>query len=275
MTWEEIKKKVAEQVSTADISAKIYKKVATTKINSLAIIRPSYYISHVSSLVTDYINFVDRFLQIPESEWESHLKYILYLKDTCRTISLTIREVSEPLEILIENLEEAFESEEYNEEEEEEEEEPSAEESAPSTSKPAEESTSHDETQDLMREAFTADREALEENLRVRLRDDVRISEQVSKKLAKKISEVYLECIQFLRSRMRLEKAPDGDVSSIISILIDIQYGLDDQMRKLIFEDFFIEDMPSYTPGLNVWIAHFLDEITEMINSEESPLAKK
>jgi hypothetical protein len=273
--WEEIRLQVAEKVATAEMAGKIYKKISTTKINSLAIIRPSYYLSYISTLVMDYITFVDRFLQIPEREWESYLKYILYIKDCCRNISVSIREIGEPLEILIENLEEIYESEEFakESEESEEEEEPAAEESKEKTKE--ERVPADDSSHEVVREAFTADREALEENLKVKFRDEIRISDRIGKELATKLSQVYLECIQYLRSMRRLQVSKDGEVSSILSILIDMQYGLDDQMRRFLLEDFFIEDLPTYEPGLNTWIAHFLDELTEMINSEESALEKK
>jgi hypothetical protein len=274
--WEEIRVQVAEKVATAEMAGRIYKKISSTKINSLAIIRPSYYLSSISTLVMDYITFVDRFLQIPEREWESYLKYILYIKDCCRNISVSIREIGEPLEILIENLEEIYESEEFAKESEEgddDDEEPSAQESKEKTK---DDRASADEpSQDVVREAFTADREALEEHLRVKFRDEIRISERIGNELAIKLSQVYLECIQYLRSIMRLQVSKDGEVSSVLSILIDMQYGLDDQMRRFLLEDFFIEDLPTYKPGLNTWVAHFLDELTEMINSEESALEKK
>jgi len=276
MSWNDIRNQVQEQLTTASMSAKIYRKIASSKTNSLAIIRPSYYLSHISTLVMDYITFVDRFLAIPEREWESYLTYILYIKDCCRNISVSIREIAEPLEILIENLEEIFESEEFAEEtddmEEEEPSRPPESESAPGEVEPEDSVPADDESHEFVRDTYTADRDALEENLRVKLRNEIGISERIGRELAKKLSEAYLECIQYLRSQKRLLKSPDGDVSSILSILIDMQYGLEDQMRRLLLEDFFIEDLPSYTPGLNTWIAHFLDELTEMINSEESTL---
>ena len=277
MSWNDIRNQVQDQVTTAELSAKLYKKIASSKINTLAIIRPSYHLSHISTLVMDYITFVDRFIEIPERQWDSYLTHILYIKDCCRSISVSIREIAEPIEILIENLEEIFESEEFAEDNgdyDEEMEEPSEASSESSSEPEREESASDDENQEIVRETLTSDRELLEENLRVKFRNEIGISERIGKELAKKLSEVYLECIQYLRSRTRLLKSPDGDVSTILSILIDMQYGLDDQMRRLLLEDFFIEDLPSYTPGLNTWIAHFLDELTEMINSEESTLIK-
>ena len=282
MKWEDITMKVSAQATAAMLSEKIYKKVSSTKINSLAIIRPSYYISHISEQMMDYITFVDRFLIIPEREWESYLRLMLHIKDCCRSISMSILQMTEPLEILIENLEEAFESEEFAEDTddmaEEEEEEPAAplsEEEKTSLKTVAETHHLKEESHELVREAYTSDKEVLEENLRVKLRDEIGISDRIAKELAKKLSDVYLECVHYLKSLIRLENAPDDDVSSILSILIDMQYGLDDQLRRLLMEDFFIEDLPSYSPGLNTWIAHFLDELTEILNSEESSLAKK
>lgn len=278
MKWEEIREQVSQQKTTADLAAKIYKKISSSKVNSLAIIRPSYFIGNLSALAMDYITFVDNFLQVPERDWEGYLKYILFIKDCCRNISVNIREVSEPLEILIENMEEVFESEEFADadaSEEEEEPQAAAEKSEKEGSETPSSKSTDESGQELVRDAYTADREALEENLRVKFRDEIRIPQNIGNEFAKKMSEVYLESIQFLRSRTRLVTAPDGDVSSILSILIDLQYGLDDQMRRLLIEDFFIEDLPSYSPGINTWIAHFLSEITELINAEESSLIKK
>jgi len=280
MKWEDIRKKVSAQATAAMLSEKIYKKITSTKINSLAIIRPSYYISHISEQMMDYITFVDRFLIIPEREWESYLRLMLHIKDCCRSISMSILQMTEPLEILIENLEEAFESEEFAEDTDDmiEEEEPSAplsEEEKTSLKATAESPHPKEESHELVREAYTSDKEVLDENIRVKLRDEVGISDSIAKELAKKLSDVYLECVHYLKSLIRLENAPDDDVSSILSILIDMQYGLDDQLRRLLMEDFFIEDLPSYSPGLNTWIAHFLDELTEILNSEESSLARR
>jgi hypothetical protein len=279
MKWEEIREQVTQQVTKAELSARIYKRIASTRVNSLAIIRPSYYISNISELVMDYITFVDKFMHTQERDWEGYLKFILFIKDCCRNISVNIREVSEPLEILIENMEEIFESEEFADEGSVEEEEgPPAEETEKKEEKEEKKESAGSieiEQGDLVRESFTTDREALEETLRVKFRDEIRISDAVGKAFAQKLSEVYLECIQFLRSRIRLVTAPEGDVSTILSILIDLQYGLDDQMRRLLIEDFFIEDLPSYSPGINTWIAHFLSELTELISAEESSLIKK
>jgi|GEM_PF-1234749 len=281
MKWEDIRKKVGDQATAAMLSEKIYKKISSTKINSLSIIRPSYYVSHISGQLMDYITFVDRFLTIPEREWESYLRLILHVKDCCRSISISIIEIVEPLEVLIENLEEAFESEEFAEDtddlvdEEYEPVTPTPEEEKAALKEAADASHPREESHELVREAYTSDKDALEENLRVKLRDEIGISERISKELAKKLSDVYLECVHYLKSQLRLESAPDGDVSSILSILIDMQYGLDDQLRRLILEDFFIEDLPSYSPGLNTWVAHFLDELTEILSSEESLLANK
>jgi hypothetical protein len=273
MSWNEIRKQVQEQDTTAALSARIYRKIASSRTNSLAIIRPSYYLSHISTLVMDYITFVDKFITIPEREWESYLAYILYIKDCCRNVSVSIREIAEPLEILIENLEEIFESEEFADDDESDEAEepsmPSASDEA-SMKEQKEEHSPPEDSQEMVREAYNTDRETLEETLRVKFREEIGISERIGQELARKLSEVYLECIQYLRSKSRLLKSPDGDVAGLLPILIDMQYGLDDQMRRLLLEDFFIEDLPSYTPGLNTWIAHFLDELTEMISSEET-----
>jgi len=282
MKWEDIRKKVTARATVAMLSEKIYKKICSTRINSLAIIRPSYYISHISEQMMDYITFVDRFLLIPEREWESYLRLILHIKDCCRSISISILEITEPLEILIENMEEAFESEEFAEDTDdmsEEEEEPSVPSPEPmekvAPGEGGEGSSLSEESHELVREAYTQDKDQLDETIRVKLRDEIGISDRITKELARKLSDVYLECIHYLKSMLRLENAPDGDVSSILSILIDMQYGLDDQLRRLLMEDFFIEDLPSYSPGLNTWVAHFLDELTEILNSEESSLAKK
>ncbi|MCL5773169.1 MAG: hypothetical protein M1536_02160, partial [Firmicutes bacterium] len=192
---------------------------------------------------------------------------ILYLKESAKSIGSNIKEVSEPLEALIQDMEELFEGEEFEEEETEEEAEEINEEDLKEISE-EEEDTEIKADLEATREDLEGDKEKLNASLKARL-GDAGVSDVVSGNLATLMSEIYLECVQYAREIGRLGSAADGDLASILSVMIDLQYGIDLRMRDLILEDLYVDNERNYAPGILTWISHFVHEIMEMINAEE------
>lgn len=78
-----------------------------------------------------------------------------------------------------------------------------------------------------------------------------------------------MECVQYARELSRLSVAGDGDVATMLSILADIQFGIESRMRYLLVED-VSEDNSSLYPGLISWAGFFLGEIAEKMNAEQT-----
>jgi hypothetical protein len=119
----------------------------------------------------------------------------------------------------------------------------------------------------VSREEMSADYEALREELRVKIRS-AEVPEKVVNALSKEIADVYQECIQLAKELYRLKNCPDADVSTLLSILVDIQYGLCHEMNRHLLEDVLIEEQFQFDPGILTWTAHFLAEFSEKFNEE-------
>lgn len=262
--WQEVKQKVIENVSSNDLSETVYRKLATTKTNSFKIVKPSFYIGQLSVETMDFIDIVEKLLRVYEKDWTGLLKGILYLREISKAIHKNIVEASDPLDDMLLEMEDLYGVDEFDDDDEETEEPEMAEEASIQTEVDVD---SSDNTCDILAQ----DRQKLEEDLRVLFRT-TGCTDIIVDKLAEAISKVYLECIQFTRELTRLSDAPDGDLATILSILIDIQFCLDIQLRYLLYPDIFVEDDLKFKLGLQTWTAHFLSEITEKINSSELEL---
>jgi hypothetical protein len=260
--WEELRAKILEHTTASDIAANIFEKLASSKANEILLIRPSYYLSQLSVLTMDYINYVERLLNVEDEDYAEFLKVMLYLRENAHSISNNIKEISEPLELAIQVLEESYEGETFEEEVEEEEEleaveteelEPKEEEEAEEEEKPAEEA---------LREDFSADRDGLEESLKVKLRT-AKASDRVVEEISRCLADIYLECVYLEKGLAQLDELAPGDLAGLLAILVDLQYGLDFQLRSLLIEDIFVEESPIFNPGFLTWSSHFLQEVTE------------
>ena len=193
------------------------------------------------------------------------MRSVCFLRETGRTMVEQVARAADPLERLITMVEEILEAEEFaamdmDEEEGEADEEPQGDEEA--------EGDDDLEEQDVEREEMAPEKEKLRESLRGRLREHG-FSDEVTDEMAARLADVYLECVQFHKELARLRKAPDADTSSIMSILIDLQYGMDVQLRGLLVEDVNLSEAePSFRLGLFTWSAHLLQEIVDHMRAE-------
>ncbi|MCL5774399.1 MAG: hypothetical protein M1536_08525, partial [Firmicutes bacterium] len=56
--WEEVRAKVLEHTTSSDLTAGLYKKIASTGSNEMAMVKPTYYLGQISVLTMDYMDFV-------------------------------------------------------------------------------------------------------------------------------------------------------------------------------------------------------------------------
>lgn len=266
--WEEIRSKVREHTTASDISESLYKKLATSGINQMPLIKPSFYLGRLSAETFDYMEIVEKFLEAPENDLGACLRHIINLRECAKAIHADIREVDVPLELLIEELEELSWDEFEEEEEELEEDGESKGEVAEEEADELEEEEEEEDSRLASRDDLAEKKDEMESALRSKLLN-MGISELVSQKLALRMAEVYLECVQYTRELKRLAEAGDEDIETMLSILVDLQYGLHSRIRYLLFEDVSFDDESNLYPGLVAWSAFFLAEVADKMNEEK------
>lgn len=263
--WEDFRNRVLSHTTSADVAYTIYQKVATTGIMGPSIVKPAYYIGHVSVLTMDFVDHVERLLNMKDENRNAVLlRSVMFMRECCRSIIMDINQAAEPMERLVTMLEDILETEDLAAMEDSD--------LADAAGDDGAGSVEDDDTEDdVERESLAPQRERLEEALRVKLRAGD-FSEPVTNELAAAIGAVYLECVQFARELSRLTKAPDEDTATIISILVDLQFGLDTQLRGLLMEDVDTSDTePTYRLGFFTWSAHLLAELMEKTRAEKKP----
>lgn len=271
--WNDVRNKLKEKTTASDITMDIYKKIATSGVNMLAIIKPSFYMGQLSVLSMDFMGYVEKFLSAEEGDWGEYLKFMLYIRESSKRLLVNVQNLQGPLEQLIRLLDEIYEGEESSAEDELEEPEPELIEKPENVdienilSNKPESPKEPVEDIKVSREDMASDYEGLKEELRVKIRA-AEVPDRVVNALAKEIADVYQECIQLAKELYRLKNCPDGDVSTLLSILVDIQYGLGHEMKKHLLEDVMVEERFQFDPGILTWTAHFLAEFSQKINEE-------
>ncbi|MBI2267132.1 MAG: hypothetical protein HYU64_18560 [Armatimonadetes bacterium] len=262
--WEDIRKKVLEHTTATDISYKVYEKIASTGCNELAIVKPAFYLGQIYTLTLDYIEFVERLLKAPDGDIAEFIKSFLYIRECGMALLRHVKNVSHSSEFLAEKLDETYEGAFEDEEEESEEQEYGMKEKIGKLEEEDEDTVFSPEAS---RDEFVSQRDELRDQLRVKLRT-ANFSDRVLESVSEKLSDLYLECVQYSKEISRLMAAGDGDVDLIVSIYIDLQFGVDWQMRSLVAEEASLEDELYFHPGILAWTAHALDELTEQIGAE-------
>ena len=274
--WEDLRSKVLEHTTASDIAFSIKRKLATTQVNELALVKPAYYLGQVSVITMDYMDYIEKLLGCPDGDKASVLETMLYVRECAKNLALNVRTISEPLELALELIEAVYEGEELTEEGYPEEIEPGIMEPPPGGEIQLDEDEeledseviSRDIAEDIAsREDFSAPRTNLEEDL-LRKLETTDCSENITEEMAAVLSDVYLECVQLAKDLARLAESVDGDLPGILSGLVDIQYGLDCQLRGLLLEDVQVEEEISFTPGMLTWSALYLNELTESMVEE-------
>lgn len=274
--WQDLRKQVGERTTSADITMSLYKKMATSGVNMLGIIKPSFYMGQLSVLSFDYIGYVEKFLASEEGDWGEYLKCILYIREIAKRLLVNIQNAQGPLDLLVRQMEELREGENAPTEEEMEEE-PEPEVLEKPDEKDLENILEGKEKEpeslmepDISRDDLAQDYENLREELRVKIRN-TGTPERVVEELSREIADVYQEAVQFSRELSRLSRCPDGDLHSLMSILVDIQFGLGHEMKKHLFEDILVAEQFEFCPGLLTWSSHLLESISEKVNREWHP----
>ncbi|MFP4496613.1 MAG: hypothetical protein ACLFQV_00250 [Vulcanimicrobiota bacterium] len=270
--WTDVRAESRRLRTSSDAAQCIYTKVATSGVNMLSIIKPSFFIGQLSTLAYDYISYVDKFLDVEDRDWGEYLKFVLYIREITKKLSRNITQLESPLNQLIKDVEEIFEGDQLEEDfddepEPEEVDEPENIDDALSL-EPVEDKNEYKEIS-TDRDELNKDYENLKEELRVKIRP-AEVPDRITLELAKEVAEVFLECVQLLKEIRRLEECPEGDLSSLITILIDIRFGLCREMKNHLMEDIQVEDTFTFKPGLLTWTTHFLENFSEKINQEWS-----
>lgn len=262
--WEEFRSQVMEHTTASDITLSLYRKIATTGANELALIKPSHHLGQLSVRTMDYIQYVEDLLKAPEGDLGVDLQYHLYIREWGKSLLADIAAVGEPMEGLIQELEELYGGDEFDEDDEESEAEedgsepPTGEDAAPRELAEAA----------AAREELSDEKDKLEEAIRVRLRK-TGSTDRVAEELAARMADVYLECVQFARELKRMSAAPSEDLDTILSILVDIQFGVDFRLRYLLMEDLTMDGEAAFTPGLLTWNAMHISELMDRVFQQD------
>ena len=273
--WKRTKEKLEQMPNGCETTTMVYKKVAASGVNMLSVIKPSFYLGQLSVLASDYMRYVDRFLESDDRDWGEYLKFTLYIREISKRLVVNVQTLNGPLTELITAIEEILEGERIEDEDYGEEKEPEALEEPDNLDMMNEDGDEDDSGADeehegelkILREELQADYETFKEDLRVKIRS-AQVPPRIVNDLSKVIADVYLECIQLLRELERLSRYPEGDLSTLLSILVDIRYGLSTEMKRHLYEDIVVEDQFQFNPGLVTWTAHFLASFSEKINEE-------
>lgn len=259
-TWEDVKTKAKKYSKISDSALDIYKKISSCGANQFFSIKPTFYMGAVYASAMDYINYTEKILTAKEKDFSEFFKLMLYLRECLKNILAHISSLSEPLELLIQHLEEIYEGEESEEYEEYEEDEEIEEVDNDR------EKIKEDENKTYSREDFAKQKDELAEKLRLKLKE-VCGSENLTIKLSNIMSLIYLECVQFIREASRLNGAHDADIDTILTILVDIQFGLEFQLKNYITEDMTKDENYNFNLGFLVWSAHFLNDLTSNLQN--------
>ncbi|MCE1248989.1 MAG: hypothetical protein LWY06_20315 [Firmicutes bacterium] len=270
--WNDVRNKLKQKTTACDITVDIYKKVASSGVNMLGIIKPSFYLGQMSVLTLDFLGYVENFLTAEDGDWGEYLKFMLYLRESSKRLLVNIQNLNGPLSSLINMTEEIFEGENDADDDLDDDAEPEPIDDKYKVTieemneKKDSEPTGLEEI-NVTREDMASDYETLREELKVKIRS-AEVPEKVVNALSKEIADVYQECIQLAKELYRLRNCPDGDVSTLLSILVDIQYGLCHEMNRHLLEDVMVEEQFQFDPGILTWTAHFLAEFSEKFNEE-------
>src|SRR5690606_25010867 len=149
--WEELRQQVRERTTAGDITYELYDRLAATGVTEVAVIQPTFYMGQFSILSHDFMDLVEKLLDAPGGDAGPALRAILYLREAARSMGRLVRHSSEPMESLLQFLEEVFEAAHAEDEEEHE----------------HDHDHEHDHSEQL--DEFASEREKLCESLRVKL----------------------------------------------------------------------------------------------------------
>lgn len=248
--WEELRQQVKEHTTAGDLCYQFHGRLAATPVNEMAVIRPTFFLSQFSVQTHDYMDLVEKLLGAGESDLRAHLTGLLYLREAARSLARLIREASEPLEIMIACLEELYEARQAVEEGEE-----------------AHEEEEGEETGD----DFAAEKTQLEALLRSRF-SALGLADSVGNELSARLAEVYRSCVRLARAEKALTVADPEDLEEMLTVLTEMQYIIDFEMRKVLLEEIFLDETPTFVSGLFTWMSHAVEELVRRVAAQSSPV---
>lgn len=275
--WNEMREELKSRRTASDVTMEVYQRIAASRVNMIAVIKPSFYIGQLSLLSLDFMGYVEKFLNAEESDWGEFLKFILYIRESTKRLLFNVQNLQGPLTELIRMLEEIYEGERNSPDEDYEDDldrDPVEKPENMDLDDMLREEDDGKEIEDIepsfaavSREEMVEDYEAFMEELRVKIRQS-EVPDRVVNELSREIADVYQECVQLRKEIYRMMKVPGGDISTLLSILVDINYGLCYEMKRHLLEDVVVEDRFKFDPGLLTWTAHFLSDFSDKINDE-------
>lgn len=256
--WNELRQQVRERTTAGDITYELYERIAATGVSEIALIQPTFQLGQFSTLSHDFMDMTEKLLTVPAGDVGRGLRAILYLRETARTMVRLIRYSSDPLESLMQYLDEIY-SEGFEESAGEEEEE-----------HVHDEHCGHEMAEE--EDELAEDRDKLCEDLRVKLRE-LRLTDGVVKELSARIADVYRGCVRFTRDLKELSATEPTDLEAFLPVLADMQFVIDFELRRLLIEDVFLEEKPTFTTGLMPWISHAVEELARHVAESQAPVA--
>lgn len=263
--WKNVKDKMKNNHNAAEAGQGIYKKIASCGVNQFFAVKPTFYLGSAYVCAASYVDYVDKLLKAKEKDYSEVFKNLVCLRECAKMLLVNVNGLNEPLEALVQQMEEIYEGEEYEDDDEDLD---AVEQEDIEEPRNNAETEKYDQGKNPYREDFLKEREALAKEISFKLKE-ICENEKISLNLAVSISLVYEECVQFAREVMRMHVAPEGDISTILSILVDMQFGLEVLLKNYITEDMSKDEEYNFNLGFLIWSAHYLNEITNKLNEEK------
>jgi hypothetical protein len=99
--WNDVRNKLKQKTTACDITVDVYKKIASSGVNMLGIIKPSFYLGQMSVLSLDFLGYVENFLAAEEGDWGEYLKFMLYLRESSKRLLVNVQNLNGPMNSLI------------------------------------------------------------------------------------------------------------------------------------------------------------------------------
>jgi hypothetical protein len=247
--WQELTEKVKQNKLATNITVQVLAKIKSAQIEEFIIVKPAFYFGQIYTLCLDYLHIVEDLLSAPPESKFDVVKGLLFIREAASSLLSDIKALAVPLEGLVLAVDDRYEQKVGN--------------------------TEVDESgEEEMKDEFVAEEASLIERLHY-LFETAGNSDFVVSNLSRSIAGFYRECVHFAKAISELLDAPDGDLEMLLSILLDIQYGLEWQVRFMVEEDVLNETKAevSFSPGLLTWSSLALTELVPSL-SEAKALTK-
>ncbi len=234
--WEEVRQRVLAQPRSGQTVETLVARLRDAGVDGLLPVRSLCHLVTVANLTADFMDYVER---LGNGSGKTHVAgMLLCLRESGRTLFRTLDDMSMGLEQLVSALEDQLLPELQNQPDRDDE---GVEDSAE-------------------REALQASTEALQAGLANRLASEGFPHGQ-TQPLARCMAESYAECVQFHRELERLGTVPAADLEAVMSVLLDLQYSVDVQLRRLLNDDVATDGGHAFSVGLLNRVASFLSQL--------------